>query len=81
MNLRNGHSRPTTPSKAIKEFCLECVGWNKKDVKTCPSKICPLWDYRTGHYKPALDDDESLAKDGLEEVEEIEEFEEENILE
>lgn len=35
--------------KAIKYFCLaECCMGQKKEVKLCPSKWCPLHPYRFG---------------------------------
>lgn len=38
-----------TPLKAIKEKCLDCCCWNKKEVKLCTATTCPLYDYRNGH--------------------------------
>lgn len=37
-----------SPLKAIKQFCFECVGENKADVKGCTSKTCPLKPFRMG---------------------------------
>ena len=31
---------------AIKAFCLECVGWQKEEVRLCTSLACPLYPYR-----------------------------------
>jgi len=31
---------------AIKAFCLECVGWEKEEVRLCTGLACPLWPYR-----------------------------------
>ena len=31
---------------AAKAFCLECVMWDKNEVKLCPSVACPLYLYR-----------------------------------
>jgi len=31
---------------AIKSQCLECVGWNKEEVKKCTSVLCSLYPYR-----------------------------------
>jgi len=31
---------------AIKAFCLECMGWQRNEVKNCCSKMCPLYPYR-----------------------------------
>lgn len=34
--------------KAIKEKCLDCCCGQREEVKLCPAKGCPLWDYRLG---------------------------------
>ena len=31
---------------AIKAFCLECVGWQKEEVRKCTALACPLFAYR-----------------------------------
>jgi len=31
---------------AIKAQCLECVGWEKSEVRNCTALACPLWAYR-----------------------------------
>lgn len=38
-----------TPIKAIRAKCLDCVGWQPKEVRLCPSEECPLHPYRMGH--------------------------------
>lgn len=35
-----------SPRTAIKLQCLECCGEDVKAVRTCPSRQCPLWQYR-----------------------------------
>ena len=35
---------------AVNAFCLECVMWQREEVRLCPSVACPLWEYRP--YKP-----------------------------
>jgi hypothetical protein len=35
-----------SPRAAIKSFCLECVGWQRRDVALCTAAACPLWAYR-----------------------------------
>lgn len=37
-----------TPIKAIRVFCLECVGHQTGAVRTCADELCPLWPYRMG---------------------------------
>lgn len=31
---------------AVKAKCLQCVGYNRADVRDCEKSICPLWQYR-----------------------------------
>ena len=31
---------------AIKAFCLECVGWLRREVTLCTAPACPLYPYR-----------------------------------
>jgi hypothetical protein len=31
---------------AIKAFCLECVCWQKEEVRRCTALACPLYPYR-----------------------------------
>ena len=41
---------PLSPARAIREKCLECVGWETAEVRRCtatPDK-CRLWPYRMG---------------------------------
>lgn len=44
---------------ASKAFCLECVMWQREEVKLCPSVACPLYPYRP--YK--LNENNSQAED------------------
>lgn len=37
-----------TPLKAIKQFCFECCGESKSEVKRCCSANCPLKPFRLG---------------------------------
>jgi|GEM_PF-4582059 len=32
--------------KAIRGFCLECVGYMPSEVRLCTSPDCPLYEYR-----------------------------------
>lgn len=38
-----------TPLKAIKEYCIDCMGGQQRLVKGCTAPNCPLYPYRTGH--------------------------------
>jgi len=37
-----------TPLKAIKKHCLECSGFEKKQVRECVIQNCVLYMYRQG---------------------------------
>lgn len=38
----------TSPVKAIRAYCLECVGHQKNEVKNCTITACPLFPFRFG---------------------------------
>lgn len=48
MNLRNGKSKSTTPLDAIKDFCMECCGYQRDEVKSCTAPMCALYEFRLG---------------------------------
>ena len=31
---------------AVKAFCLECVCWQKEEIKNCTDVACPLYPYK-----------------------------------
>jgi hypothetical protein len=35
-----------SPRRAIKAFCLECVGFDRAAVTGCTAFACPLWNFR-----------------------------------
>ena len=37
----------TSPIKAIRAKCLDCA-CTSHEVRLCPVKACPLWDFRFG---------------------------------
>lgn len=41
-------SENKSPIKAIKEFCLQCCGYQSNEVKNCTAPNCPLYDFRLG---------------------------------
>ena len=51
-----------SPAKAIREFCIECMGGRENDgylkhIKNCASLDCALFDFRFGnnpHHKQTL---------------------------
>ena len=38
----------TTPVKAIRYFCKECMGYQAAEVPRCTAPLCPLYPYRMG---------------------------------
>ena len=38
-----------TPLKAIRQKCLDCCCYEKKEVRLCAAVNCPLHPYRFGH--------------------------------
>ena len=38
----------TSPLKAIKAFCVDCMGGQVTYVKDCTSTNCPLYEFRFG---------------------------------
>lgn len=51
-----------TPMKAIRAKCLECSCGQVKEVRLCPVKNCPLYEYRNGH-RPKGGEDPPKAKE------------------
>jgi hypothetical protein len=47
---RNGYLRAAagkaSPRAAVKAFCLECVCWEREEVRSCSAVACPLYEYR-----------------------------------
>jgi hypothetical protein len=41
-------SKPTSPVKAVRAFCLECCKESALEVKLCPAEECPLHAFRFG---------------------------------
>ena len=37
-----------SPVKAIKKFCLDCVGGSVKERRLCNTTDCPLYPFRLG---------------------------------
>lgn len=37
-----------TRAVAIRQFCLECMGFYKSEIDRCPDRACPLWEFRRG---------------------------------
>lgn len=54
-----------TPTKAIRQNCIECCCGDKNEVKLCPVVNCPLYPFRLGHNpnvkKKEITDDQRAA--------------------
>jgi len=37
-----------TPLTAVKKLCIECMGFQKHEVKHCTSPMCPVYPFRMG---------------------------------
>ena len=37
-----------TPRTAIKNLCIECMGFQQREVKLCSSPQCPVYPFRNG---------------------------------
>lgn len=35
-----------TPRRAIRLFCLECMGFNRLEIGNCSNPLCPLFPFR-----------------------------------
>lgn len=53
-----------TPIKAIRAKCLDCSNGQFKEVRLCPIKNCPLYEYRNGHRPIA---EENIMENGTDE--------------
>jgi hypothetical protein len=55
----------------VKSFCLECVGYDREEVRLCSDPGCPLFPYRPGHdkkgtvrvYKPMTEEQRQVVVD------------------
>jgi hypothetical protein len=55
-----------TPIKAIRAKCLDCACGQFVEVRECPVKECPLWEYRLGHRpkeEPQATDEENVGEE------------------
>jgi hypothetical protein len=42
-----GHE-PMSPLQALRARCLDCCGYQEKEVALCPAVDCPSWPFRMG---------------------------------
>ena len=58
-----------TRGKAIRLKCLDCCCGNSAEVRRCPARNCPLWQYRMGNENKAeiepLESDSAKIKSGV----------------
>lgn len=40
--------KDTSPIKAIRANCVDCVGGSERLVRECAASRCPLWPFRMG---------------------------------
>ena len=48
MTGRHIPKKRKNPVKAIREFCIECMGGQAHLVKNCTTEVCALHDFRMG---------------------------------
>lgn len=41
-----------TKGRAIRMYCLDCMGGQPTEVRECPDTKCALWRYRNGKEEP-----------------------------
>ena len=49
MSYRNTYKKALAGKNraaGVKAFCLECMGWDRIEVRKCCSVACPLFPYR-----------------------------------
>jgi len=51
----------TSKTKAIKLRCLDCVGFERKNIKSCDNKKCFLFPHRLGRNKKHTTKERNLA--------------------
>ena len=47
LSLRSFREHPT-PLRAIRLFCIDCMGGTQKGPAKCNAVGCPLWTFRMG---------------------------------
>ena len=46
--MKPENKKITNPLLAIRKRCLDCCCYQEKEVRLCPAKDCPLYDFRFG---------------------------------
>ena len=69
MASRDRSKKKTSPSKAIREMCIECMGGRgtgqnvSKLISECTSPHCPVYEFRFGnnpYHKPKYSDKQRM---------------------
>lgn len=56
----------TSKANAIKSFCIECTGYDRKAVTACTDTGCPLWTHRPYQKKGSAEAEEVSSESGQE---------------
>ncbi len=56
-NYRQAAAGIASPRQAIKAFCMECQGWDRREIPKCTAWACPLWAYRPSFSRRQVEDD------------------------
>jgi hypothetical protein len=60
VSLRKTYEKSfTSKAAAIKSFCIECTGYERKSVRECTDTGCPLWPHRPYQKKDEDDVEET----------------------
>ena len=58
-NERGKHIEVTlTPIKAIRTFCMECMGYQQAEIPRCTAPLCPLFPFRMGDAHHGMSDEQ-----------------------
>jgi hypothetical protein len=55
--MRKALSLSATRSQCIKAMCLQCMGYEKREIRECKSWACPLWSFRPYQPKEGASDE------------------------
>lgn len=47
-DVRDQFPKATSPGRAIRLKCLDCMGGSSHEVELCPATDCPLYPFRKG---------------------------------
>lgn len=70
-DARDSLPKTTSPGKAIRHKCLDCMCGSSKEVELCPAKKCPLWPFRKGRNpfrKPVSEERRAAASERMKQL-------------